>query len=84
MTHYSTADRLFIATEVTRRMNYIQHDAVELARLLRGERMSAGTHEALMRIIKDLERIAETADPRPVEGTDAPATAMSPEKADAA
>ncbi len=71
-------------------MNYIQRDAVELARLLRGERMSAGAHETLVRIIKDLERIAETASPppvedtRPVENADAPAPTMSPEKADAA
>jgi len=43
-----------------------------------------------VRIIKDLERIAETASPppvedtRPVENADAPAPTMSPEKADAA
>lgn len=65
-------DRLFIASEVTRRLNYIQRDTWELARLLRGERLSAGFHEALRAVIDDLQRLADETDPGKPEQKSAP------------
>jgi len=57
-------DRLYIASEVTRRLNYIRHDTLELSRLLRGETLSRGFHDSLTSIIRDLQRIADEAEPR--------------------
>lgn len=57
-------DRLYIASEVTRRLNYIRHDTLELARLLQGETLSEGFHESLLAAIKDLQRVADAAKPR--------------------
>jgi len=57
-------DRLYIASEVTRRLNYIRHDTLELARLLQGETLSEGFHESLLATIKDLQRVADAAKPR--------------------
>jgi hypothetical protein len=56
-------DRLYIAAEVTRRLNYIRHDTRELARLLRGETLSAGFHETLLAVIGDLQKLADAAKP---------------------
>jgi hypothetical protein len=57
-------DRLYIASEVTRRLNYIRHDTLELARLLHGETLSEDFHESLLAVIKDLQRVADAAKPR--------------------
>jgi hypothetical protein len=59
------SDRLYIAAEITRRLNYIRHDTLELARLLRGETLSEGFHENLTAMIRDLQQIADKA--RPVQ-----------------
>lgn len=56
-------DRLHIAAEVTRRLNYIRNDTLELARLLRGETLSPGFHETLTAIIRDLQQVADEAKP---------------------
>lgn len=56
-------DRLHLAAEVTRRLNYLQSDTLELARLLRGEILSQGFHETLMAVIRDLQQIADKAKP---------------------
>ena len=61
------SDRLYLAAEVTRRMNYLRNDTLELARLLRGETLSEGFHESLVAVIRDLQQIAETAKPPGVE-----------------
>jgi hypothetical protein len=74
-------DRLYIASEVTRRLNYIQRDTWELARLLRGQRLSPGFHEALSAAIADLQRLAD--DTKPHAKT-AEAQPQSGEKVDAA
>jgi hypothetical protein len=66
-------DRLYIAAEVTRRLNYIQRDTWELARLLRGEKLSPGFHESLRAIIDDLERLADAVDPAAKRDDAAPA-----------
>lgn len=58
------SDRLYIASEVTRRLGYIQQDTRELARLLAGETLSADFHEALTRTIRELEKIAAAARPQ--------------------
>lgn len=68
-------DRLFIASEVTRRLNYIQRDTWELARLLRGERLSAGFHETLRAVIDDLQRLADETDPSMSENAKKPVPA---------
>lgn len=62
------SDRLYIAAEVTRRLNYIQRDTWELARLLRGERLSPDFYESLRAVIDDLQRLADAASPSNDEG----------------
>jgi hypothetical protein len=63
------SDRLYLAAEVTRRLNYIRHDTLELARLLRGETLSEGFHETLLATIGELQKLAASARPAesPVE-----------------
>ncbi len=56
-------DRLYIAAEVTRRLDYIRNDTLELARLLRGETLSQEFHETLTAIIRDLQQVADSAMP---------------------
>ncbi len=53
-----SSDRLYLASEVTRRLNYIQRDAIELERLLQGEALSDGYRDSLALIIEGLQRVA--------------------------
>jgi hypothetical protein len=84
------SDRLYLAAEVTRRMNYLRNDTLELARLLRGETLSEGFHESLVAVIRDLQQIAESAKPSAPAGPKAEAPeqaatqARALERADAA
>lgn len=58
-----TTNRVSIAADVDLRMRYLLHDTLELALLLKGERLSPEAHEDLTRIIADLQRVADRARP---------------------
>lgn len=64
-----STSRVSIAADVDLRMKYLLHDTLELALLLKGERLSPEAHEDLTRIIADLQRVADRS--RPVERKEA-------------
>ena len=57
-------DRLYIASEISRRLGLIQSDILELKRLLKGETLSEDFHAQFTRAATDLFEIAHKARPR--------------------